>query len=68
MNRASGTHQIMLARGAARATMPTVRRLRRLLSHEGGVAAVEGDIASVAEVFALQGDARMRELERAYLR
>jgi Flp pilus assembly protein TadG len=41
MNRARGTHQIMLARGAARATMPTVRRLRRLLSHEGGVAAVE---------------------------
>jgi hypothetical protein len=29
---------------------------------------VERDIASVAEVFALQGDARMREIERAYLR
>jgi hypothetical protein len=40
---------------------------RRILA-EGGIAGVEQQIASVAEVFALQGDARMRELEKRYLR
>jgi hypothetical protein len=40
---------------------------RRIIA-EGGIAGVESHIASVAEVFALQGDARMRDLERAYLR
>ena len=35
---------------------------------EGGIAGVESEIASVADVFALQGDAHMREVERAYLR
>ena len=34
----------------------------------GGIAGVERDIASVADVFALQGDARMREIEKNYLR
>ena len=42
-------------------------RFRRILA-EGGIAGVEGSIASVAEVFALQGDPRLRELDRAYLR
>jgi hypothetical protein len=40
---------------------------RRIVA-EGGIAAVEKDIASVGEVFALQGDSRMRDLEKAYLR
>jgi len=40
---------------------------RRILA-EGGTAGVESDIASVAEIFALQGDARVRELEKTYLR
>jgi len=35
---------------------------------EGGIAGVEREIASVADVFALQGDARMREIEKKYLR
>jgi len=35
---------------------------------EGGIAGVEKDIASVADIFALQGDARMREIEKAFLR
>ena len=42
-------------------------RFRRILA-DGGIAGVEGSIASVAEVFALQGDPRLRELDRAYLR
>ncbi len=35
---------------------------------DGGLAAVEGEIAPVADIFALQGDARLRALEKAYLR
>jgi hypothetical protein len=35
---------------------------------EGGIAGVEKEIASVADVFALQGDARMREIEKMFLR
>ena len=34
----------------------------------GGIAEVERKIASVSEIFALQGDAFMRDLEKAYLR
>jgi hypothetical protein len=40
---------------------------RRILA-EGGIADVETDIVSVADVFALQGDARMREIEKKFLR
>jgi phosphonopyruvate hydrolase len=56
-----GNHAIRAAVAAMRDTF------RRILA-EGGIAGVEGSIASVAEVFALQGDPRLRELERAYLR
>ena len=35
---------------------------------EGGIAGVEGRIASVQAVFALQGDDRMREIEQRFLR
>jgi hypothetical protein len=35
---------------------------------EGGIAGVEKEIASVTNVFAQQGDARMRELEKGFLR
>ena len=53
---------------AIRAAVAAMRSVFRRILAEGGTAAVEGDIASVAEVFALQGDAHMRELEKAYLR
>jgi phosphonopyruvate hydrolase len=56
-----GNHAIRAAVAAMQSTF------RRILA-EGGIAGVENDIASVAEVFALQGDARMRELEKMYLR
>ena len=56
-----GNHAIR----AAAAAMQDV--FRRILA-EGGIAGVEKDIASVADVFALQGDARMRELEKKFLR
>jgi phosphoenolpyruvate phosphomutase len=35
---------------------------------EGGIAVVESSIASVADIFAPQGDRRLRELERRFLR
>ncbi len=56
-----GNHAI---RAAVRAMQTTFRRILA----EGGIAGVEGDIASVAEVFALQGDGHMRGLEKAFLR
>ena len=56
-----GNHAIR----AATAAMQSV--FRRILA-EGGIAGVESDIASVADVFALQGDAQMREIEKKFLR
>jgi 2-methylisocitrate lyase-like PEP mutase family enzyme len=56
-----GNHAIR----AATAAMQNV--FRRILA-EGGIAGVEKDIASVADVFALQGDAQMREIEKKFLR
>ena len=56
-----GNHAIRAAVAAMRSTF------RRILA-EGGIAGVESDIASVAEVFALQGDEHVRKLEKAYLR
>ena len=56
-----GNHAIRAAVAAMQSTF------HRILA-DGGLAGVEGDIASVAEVFRLQGDERMREIETAYLR
>jgi phosphonopyruvate hydrolase len=56
-----GNHAIR----AATAAMQSV--FRRILA-DGGIAGVEKDIASVADVFALQGDAQMREIEKKFLR
>jgi phosphonopyruvate hydrolase len=53
---------------AIRAAVAAMRDVFRRILAEGGIAGVEKDIASVADVFALQGDARMRELEKAFLR
>ena len=56
-----GNHAIRAAVAAMQSTF------RRILA-EGGIAGVESDIASVAEIFALQGDTQMRELENRYMR
>ncbi|OJY01196.1 MAG: phosphonopyruvate hydrolase [Rhizobiales bacterium 62-17] len=56
-----GNHAIRAAVAAMQDTF------RRILA-DGGIAGVEADIASVADVFALQGDVHMRALEKAYLR
>jgi phosphonopyruvate hydrolase len=59
---------IICGNHAIRAAVAAMQSVFRRILAEGGIAGVEGDIASVAEVFALQGDARMRELEKAYVR
>lgn len=56
-----GNHAIR----AAAAAMQSV--FRRILA-EGGIAGVENEIATVGEIFALQGDERMREIEKKFLR
>ena len=56
-----GNHAIRAAVAGMQATFA------RILG-EGGIAGVEGSIADVGEIFALQGDERMRELEARYLR
>lgn len=59
---------IICANHAIRAAVAAMQRTFRRILADGGIAGVEGDIATVAEIFALQGDAHMRELEKAYLR
>src|SRR5215212_7199296 len=56
-----GNHAIRAAVAAMRSTFA------RIIA-EGGIAGVEREIASVADVFALQGDASMRQIEAAFLR
>jgi phosphonopyruvate hydrolase len=53
---------------AIRAAVAAMQDVFRRILAEGGIAGVENDIASVADVFALQGDAHMRELEKKFLR
>ena len=59
---------IICGNHAIRAAVAAMRHAFSRILAEGGIAGVEGEIASVAEVFALQGDARMRAVEKAFLR
>jgi phosphonopyruvate hydrolase len=59
---------IICGNHAIRAAVAAMQDVFRRILAEGGIAAVESDIASVADVFALQGDARMRDIEKAFLR
>ena len=59
---------IICANHAIRAAVAAMRTVFARILAERGIAGVEGSIASVADIFALQGDDRMRELERRFLR
>lgn len=59
---------IICGNHAVRASVAALRHVYRKILKEGGIAGVEQDIASVSDVFALQGDEWMRSLEKAYLR
>ena len=53
---------------AVRAAVAGMRGAFRRILEDGGLAGVEGQIAGVEDVFELQGDREMREIERLYLR
>lgn len=59
---------IICGNHAIRAAIAAMQGVFRRILAEGGIAGVENDIASVADVFALQGDERMREIEKKFLR
>jgi phosphonopyruvate hydrolase len=53
---------------AIRAAVAAMQSVFRRIREEGGIAGVEAEIAKVSEIFALQDDARMRAVEREFLR
>ncbi len=59
---------IICGNHAIRAAVAAMQSVFARIIAEGGIAGVEADIASVADVFALQGDAGMRQIERDFLR
>lgn len=59
---------IICGNHAIRAAVAAMRDCFARIITEGGIAGVEGSIASVADIFALQGDGAMREIEKRYLR
>ena len=59
---------IICANHAIRAAVAAMRATFSRILGEGGIAGVESTIATVAEIFTLQGDERMRELEARFLR
>jgi phosphonopyruvate hydrolase len=59
---------IICANHAIRAAVGAMRTVFARILVEGGIAGVENSIASVADIFALQGDERMREIEARFLR
>ncbi|KEF57879.1 phosphoenolpyruvate phosphomutase [Exophiala aquamarina CBS 119918] len=50
-----------------RATVAALRRTFDQILRDNGITGVETEIAPVSDVFALQGDAAMREIEKKYL-
>ena len=59
---------IICGNHAIRAAVAAMRDCFARIITEGGIAGVEASIASVADIFALQGDGAMREIEKRYLR
>ncbi len=59
---------IICANHAIRAAVAAMRATFSRILAEGGIAGVEGSIATVADIFALQGDDHMRALEARFLR
>jgi 2-methylisocitrate lyase-like PEP mutase family enzyme len=59
---------IICGNHAIRAAVAAMQKVFHRILAEGGIAGVENEIASVADVFALQGDRRMREIEKDFLR
>ena len=59
---------IICGNHAIRAAVAAMQSVFHRILADGGIAGVENEIAPVSEVFALQGDSRMREIEKKFLR
>lgn len=59
---------IICGNHSVRTVVASLRRTFGKILEDGGIAGVEADVASVSDIFALQGDASMRAMEKAYLR
>jgi phosphonopyruvate hydrolase len=59
---------IICGNHAIRAAITSMRHTFGRILNDGSIAGVEGEITPLFDVFALQGDASMRALEKAYLR
>lgn len=59
---------VICANHAIRAAVAAMRATFSRILAEGGIAGVESSIAAVSEIFALQGDDHMRDLEARFLR
>jgi hypothetical protein len=51
-----------------RAAVTAMKKTLRHILEDNGIAGVEEDIVPISEVFGLQGDAAMRDIEKKYLR
>lgn len=58
---------IICGNHAIRASVTSMRNIFGRILKEDGLAGVEEDIASVSDIFELQGDSAMRKLEKDYL-
>lgn len=59
---------IICGNHAIRSAVAAMRKTFKRIIQEGGIEGVGPDIATVSEVFELQGDQRMRDIEKMYLR
>lgn len=59
---------IICGNHAIRAAVAALQSVFQRILADGGIAEVDRDIASVREIFELQGDAHMRGIEKSYLR
>lgn len=59
---------IICGNHAIRASVAGMRNTMKKILESGGIASVEEEITPVKEIFSLQGDGALRELEKNYLR
>ncbi len=59
---------IICGNHAVRSAVAAMRRTFRRILDDGGIAGVENEITPVSEIFELQGDAEMRQIETSFLR
>ncbi|KIV82672.1 phosphonopyruvate hydrolase [Exophiala sideris] len=58
---------IICGNHSIRASVAAMRQTFQQIAHDNGISGVEKQIAPVSDIFALQGDAAMRKMEKKYL-